>query len=109
MQKRNGKHEVSRSGEAANLSPGGSWSRWLPWIAAAYILVGGLFVAWAKMETTQLTYDVHQLRTQRAELQREQRLLDAELASLRSPAYLAARAAELGLVEPAPGVVRRVE
>jgi len=108
MQKRNGKREVSRSGVAAKL-PQMQWSRWLPWIAAAYILLGGLFVAWAKMETTQLTYDVHQLRNQRAELQREQRLLDAELASLRSPAYLAARAAELDLVEPAPGVVRRVE
>ena len=95
----------ARVSRAARMRP-----RWGVAVACAVAVAASLiFVAWAKMETTQLTYNVHQLRNQRAELQREQRLLDAELASLRSPAYLSARAAELDLVEPAPGVVRRVE
>lgn len=108
MQTLNGEHRKPRSGEAAKLRLSG-WVRWLPWVALVYILVGGLFVAWAKMETTQLTYEVHKLHKQRSELQREQRLLDAELATLRSPSYLSTQAVELDLVEASPGVIHRVE
>ncbi len=87
----------------------GRWARWVPWFALLYILVAGLFVAWAKMETIQLTYEVHQLRAERGELQRAQRILDAERAELQSPVYLTERAVELGLEEAPPGVVIRVE
>ena len=107
-----GRHEDRRSGAAGagRARPQrGSWTRWVPWIALAYILMGGLFVAWAKMETTQLNYQVHQLRSQQSDLQREQRLLSAELATLRAPAYLSQRAGEIGLQEASPGAVRRVE
>ncbi len=82
---------------------------WGPWLTLACILLGGLFVAWAKMDTTQLTYEVHQLRSEQARLHRQQRLLSSELSHLRSPAYLSSHAAELGLQEPPPGVVIRVE
>ncbi len=107
-----GRHEDRRSGAvgAERVRPThGTWTRWVPWIALVYILLGGLFVAWAKMETTQLTYEVHQLRSQQSELQREHRLLNAELASLRAPAYLSQRADEIGLQEASAGAVRRVE
>jgi cell division protein FtsL len=82
---------------------------WGPWLTMACILAGGLFVAWAKMDTTQLTYEVHQLRSEQAQLTREQRLLSSELSHLQSPAYLSAHASDLGLQEPPPGVVIRVE
>jgi hypothetical protein len=111
-QRSNRRQADPRSGAVArsqNRPARGGWTRWLPWIALVYLLAAGLFVAWAKMETTQLNYEVHQLRSQRTELQRSQRLLSAELAELRSPAYLSGKAAELHLQEPAPGVVRRVE
>ncbi len=109
MSKLDRRTDDPRSGAAARPKNRGAWTRWLPWIALVYLLAAGLFVAWAKMETTQLNYEVHQLRSQRAELQRSQRLLTAELAELRSPAYLSGQAAELNLAEPAPGVIRRVE
>jgi len=83
--------------------------RWLPWVALVYLLAAGLFVAWAKMETTQLTYEVHRLRAEAADLQREQRLLGAQVAGLRSPAYLTEKAGELGMAEAGPGVKVRVE
>ena len=90
--------EISRTGVAqCSGNYAGGW------------LVGGLFVAWAKMDTTQLTYQVHTLRSEQAELQRRQRLLSSELARLHSPSYLDARASELGLEDPPPGVVIRVE
>ena len=81
----------------------------MPWLVALYVLAAGLFIAWAKMETTQLTYEVHQLRGEQSDLQREQRLLESELSELRSPSYLTEQAVALGLEEPPPGVVIRVE
>ena len=83
--------------------------RWLPWVALAYLLTAGLFVAWAKMETTQLTYEVHRLRAERAELAREQRQLGIQVAGLRSPAYLTEKASELGMAVPSPDLKIRVE
>ena len=109
MQKSNRRTNDPRSGAAARPRTRDGWIRWLPWVALVYLLAAGLFVAWAKMETTQLNYEVHQLRSQRADLQRSQRLLTAELAELRSPAYLSGQAAGFNLQEPAPGVIRRVE
>lgn len=88
---------------------GHGWGRWVPWLALLYILAAGLFVAWAKMDTIQLTYEVHQLRSERVDLQRTQQILEAEVASLQSPAYLTGRAVDLGLEEAPPGVVIRVE
>jgi len=106
-------HEESGSGVAGKrhkkVAGKRWWARWAPWIAMAYILAAGLFVAWAKMETIQLTYTVNQMRSERTDLQRSQQILDAELASLQSPAYLTSKAGELGLEEPPPGVVIRVE
>lgn len=89
--------------------PGAVLQQWGPWLALVFILGAGLFVAWAKMDTTQLTYEVHKLRAEQTQLQREQRLLVSDLATLRSPSYLSEKAGELGLEEPPPGVVIRVE
>jgi cell division protein FtsL len=107
-------HKDSGSGVAGaaarrESTGGSSWGRWLPWFALLYILVAGLFLAWAKMETIQLTYEVQQLRTEQRDLRRTQQILDAEVASLQSPAYLTSRAVDLGLQDAPPGVVIRVE
>lgn len=83
--------------------------RWAPWFGLAYLLLAGLFVAWAKMETTQLTYEVHRLRAERTDLQREQRILTAEIATLRAPAHLSEKAVELGMIRPEPGTVTHVD
>jgi cell division protein FtsL len=70
------------------------------------VVTGALvFVAWAKMETVQLTYDIDALVDQETALAEEQRRLRAELAELRSPTALERLAPELGLVPPEPGQV----
>lgn len=64
-----------------------------------------IFVAWAKMETVQITYRIDELIDQEEELANTQRLLRAELAELRSPRALDALAPDLGLEAPKPGQV----
>ncbi len=93
-------------GKGLAAAPRAPWlRRWAPWIALAYILIAGLFVAWAKMETTQLTYEVHRLRAERAELQREQQRLTTNVAGLHAPVHLTAEAEKIGLVRPDPAAV----
>lgn len=86
--------------------PPPSRPRWGAAILSCAAVAGGLiFVAWAKMETVQMTYEVAELKAEEQELANEQRRLRAELAELRSPTRLQQMAPELGLVEPAPGQV----
>ncbi len=86
--------------------PSPSRPRWGAAILSCAAVAGGLiFVAWAKMETVQITYEVADLKAEEQELANEQRRLRAELAELRSPTKLQQMAPELGLVEPAPGQV----
>ncbi len=69
------------------------------------VAVGLIFVAWAKMETVQITYRIAELRTEEQDLANEQRRLRAELAELRSPPRLDALAPALGLGKPDAGQV----
>ena len=72
---------------------------------AAVIGAGFVFVAWAKVETVQLTYQVDDLVDEEERLAEEQRRLRAELATLRTPAALEALAPKLGLVEATKGQI----
>ena len=76
-------------------------SRWSAALLSCAAVAGGLiFVAWAKMETVQITYRVAELKAEEQELANDQRRLRAELAELRSPHALQALAPALGLVKP---------
>jgi len=64
-----------------------------------------IFVAWAKMETVQITYQIDDLVDEGEKLSNDQRRLRAELAELRSPSHLETLAGDLGLAAPAAGQV----
>jgi len=75
--------------------------RWAAAVAGCVALAAALiFVAWAKMETVQLTYAIGAIETQERELDTVQRRLRAELGELRGPSSLEKLAPELGLIEP---------
>ena len=69
------------------------------------VAVGLIFVAWAKMDTVQITYQIAELRSEEQALANEQRRLRAELAELRSPPRLESLAADLDLRAPEVGQV----
>ncbi len=71
-------------------------------VAVAVCLI---FVAWAKMETVQITYEIGKLVQREEKLSNDQRRLRAELAELRAPSHLEALAPELGLGAPKAGQV----
>ena len=80
--------------------------RWKAVVATAGVIAAGfVFVAWAKMDTVQLTYRIDELIDDEARLAEEQRRLRAELAALRTPTALAELAPKLGLVVPAEGQI----
>jgi len=64
-----------------------------------------IFVAWAKMETVQITYQIDDLVDREEILSNEQRRLRAELAELRAPGHLETLAPALGLAAPKAGQV----
>jgi cell division protein FtsL len=74
-------------------------------VSCVAVCVGLIFVAWAKMETVQITYQIADLRTEEQDLANEQRRLRAELAELRSPPRLEGLAEGLELRKPEPGQV----
>ena len=73
--------------------------------SSALAMASLVFVAWAKMETVQITYSIDELVDEEERLAEEQRRLRAELASLRSPSTLEGLAPALGLAPPATGQV----
>ena len=80
--------------------------RWGAAVVCCVAVAGALiFVAWAKMQTVQITYRIDELVDQEEDLANTQRRLRAELAELRSPRSLDALAPELGLEAPKPGQV----
>jgi len=81
-------------------------SRWGAALASSLAVTASLiFVAWAKMETVQITYEIDALMDIEEELAEEQRRLRSDLAELRSPQHLHELAPELGLAAPEPGHV----
>ncbi|MEE2830380.1 MAG: hypothetical protein VX498_14420 [Myxococcota bacterium] len=96
--------EATRSGRHTAIE--GWSSNWTIGVAAfAAVTAALIFVAWAKMQTVQYTYQIDGYIDTEEELGNRQRLLRAELAALRSPAALHALAADLGLAPPEPGHV----
>jgi cell division protein FtsB len=80
--------------------------RWKAVVATAAVIAAGfVFVAWAKMDTVQLTYRIDDLADEEERLAEEQRRLRARLATLRTPAALEELAPKLGLVKPGEGQI----
>jgi cell division protein FtsL len=69
-----------------------------------FIFMGtGIGYVWSNFERTQIGYDVSQLKKEEMRLNEINRKLRLELALLRSPQYLEAKAVnELGLRQPTP-------
>lgn len=96
--------ETTRSGRSP--APRGLRSSWPVAILATVAVASSLiFVAWAKMQTVQYTYEIDALVDAEEDLANRQRILRSELAALRSPAKLHALAPGLGLAPPQPGHV----
>jgi cell division protein FtsL len=80
--------------------------RWATSVGVFALVTASLvFVAWAKMDTVQITYAIDDLVDEEENLAEEQRRLRAELANLRSPRNLEVLAATLELLPPEPGQV----
>ncbi len=94
-----------KKAKAANPAP----ARTVRWgaavVCAGAVTASLIFVAWAKMETVQITYEIDALMDREQELAEQQRRLRSELAELRSPQRLHELAPELGLAPPEPGHV----
>ena len=76
-------------------------------LSGALLLVAcGLAVVGLRVQSVQLGYRVDAVRAERAELTTLLRQLEVEVATLRSPARVEARAHELGLITPARQQVR---
>lgn len=71
-------------------------------LLAALVATALFLVGLPRLASTALHYDLVRLRAEVADARREVRALETELEHERSPARLAARAAALGLVPPAP-------
>ena len=70
-------------------------------LAAAALLVGGaLTVVGMRVQQVQLAYRLDEARAQQARAQGNVRQLEIEVATLRSPARVEARARRLGLLAP---------
>lgn len=87
-------------------APRGTRSRWgVAVVCCAAVTAALIFVAWAKIETVQITYRIDELMDEEERLGVEQRGLRSKLAEIRSPRALEALAPGLGLVPPEPGQV----
>jgi cell division protein FtsL len=76
-------------------------------LAGALILVVvGLSVVGLRVQQLHLGYRLDALRAERGQLEAVLRQFEVEVATLRSPARVAARARQLGLVPPEPRQVR---
>ncbi|OLB46749.1 MAG: hypothetical protein AUI13_18450 [Gemmatimonadetes bacterium 13_2_20CM_2_69_23] len=76
-------------------------------LTVAALLVGGaLIVVGMRVQQIQLAYRLDELRTQHARAQGNVRQLEIEVATLRSPGRLEARARQLGLVAPGRDQIR---
>ena len=73
---------------------------------AALLAAGALTVAGVRIEQVHLAYRLDALRSERGRAQEQIRQLEIEVATLRSPGRLEARARQIGLVAPARDQVR---
>jgi cell division protein FtsL len=73
---------------------------------AGLLAAGALTVVGVRIEQVHLGYRLDALRTERGRAQERIRQLEIEIATLRSPSRIEARARQMGLVMPAPDQVR---
>jgi len=73
---------------------------------AALLAAGALTVAGVRIEQVHLAYRLDALRSERGRAQERIRQLEIEVATLRSPGRLEARARQIGLVAPARDQIR---
>ncbi len=73
---------------------------------AALLAAGALTVAGIRIEQVHLAYRLDALRSDRGRAQERVRQLEIEVATLRSPGRLEARARQIGLVVPARDQIR---
>ncbi len=73
---------------------------------AALLAAGALTVAGVRIEQVHLAYRLDALRSDRGRAQERVRQLEIEVATLRSPGRLEARARQIGLVVPARDQIR---
>ncbi len=73
---------------------------------AALLAAGALTVAGVRIEQVHLAYRLDALRSDRGRAQERIRQLEIEVATLRSPGRLEARARQIGLVVPARDQIR---
>ena len=73
---------------------------------AALLAAGALTVAGVRIEQVHLAYRFDALRSERGRAQERIRQLEIEVATLRSPGRLEARARQIGLVVPARDQIR---
>ncbi len=73
---------------------------------AALLAAGALTVAGVRIEQVHLAYRLDALRSARGRAQERIRQLEIEVATLRSPGRLEARARQIGLVVPARDQIR---
>lgn len=71
-------------------------------VASAMVVLALGLVGWPRLRSTTIHYDLIRLRADVQDLERRERKLRLELEEERSPQRLAARAAELGMVQAAP-------
>jgi cell division protein FtsL len=77
-------------------------------LAAALVLASVLFLAWVRVSTLHLGYEMGRLRAEQDKLLQENRALQVELGTLRSQAQLMGLARKLNMVPPqAASVVER--
>ena len=73
---------------------------------AALLAAGALTVVGVRIEQVHLAYRLDTLRSERGRAQERIRQLEIEVATLRSPSRIEARARQLGLVLPARDQIR---
>ena len=73
---------------------------------AALLAAGALTVAGVRIEQVHLAYQLDALRSERGRAHERIRQLEIEMATLRSPGRLEARARQIGLVVPARDQIR---
>lgn len=71
-------------------------------MASTIVVLALGLVGWPRLRSTTIHYDLIRLRADVQDLERRERELRLELEEERSPQRLAARAAELGMVQAAP-------
>lgn len=84
-----------------------AWRRLVAALACSALLVGGaLAVVGVRVQQVLLAYRLDELRGQRERAEANVRQLEIEVATLRAPARLEARARELGMTAPGRDQIR---